>query len=206
LAENAGGEAHLAKRVPDSAENLRLVLQAAIKESDVVLISGGSSVGDRDFTTTVVQELPDVQILFHGIAWKPGKPTLMALAGQTVVFGLPGHTVAAMTVFQELVAPVLYACQGAETGMSKFVVAAELGAPLRPDRERDEIIRVRLEQGSDKVVAWPLPAKSGLITTMSRAHGIVHTKAGQEPLQAGDKIKVQIIMDRVDGIWQGVAR
>ena len=204
LAENAGCEVRLNKRVPDSQDGLLTVLIAAVAESDVVLVSGGSSVGERDFTTTAVQALPDVKILFHGIALKPGKPTLMAVAGDTVLFGLPGHTVAAATVFQEIVEPALYARQGIKTASTRFVIEAELGAPLRTDLEREEIIRVRLEQRPDRVLAWPLPAKSGLITTLSRAQGLIYVKAGQAPMQAGETVAVQVVMDRVNGMWQGV--
>jgi len=206
LAENAGCEVHLNQRVPDSQAGLLMVLITAVAESDVVLVSGGSSVGDRDFTTTAVQALPDVKILFHGIALKPGKPTLMAVVGDTVLFGLPGHTMAAATVFQEIVEPALYARQGIKNASSRFVIEAELGAPVRTDLEREEIIRVRLEQRSDKVVAWPLPAKSGLITTMSRAQGMIYAKAGQAPMQTGDSVAVHVVMDRVNGMWQGVIR
>ena len=84
----------------------------------------------------------------------------MAVAGDTVLFGLPGHTVAAATVFQEIVEPALYARQGIKTASTRFVIETELGAPLRTDLERDEIIRVRLEQPEIRGIIHA-PVKTG---------------------------------------------
>ena len=206
LAETAGCEVRPALRVPDSQERLLSVLKEAVRESDVVLISGGSSVGDRDFTTSAVQVLPGSKILFHGVALKPGKPTLMAMVGETVVFGIPGNTVAAMTVFAEIVAPALSVLQGHLQEPPRFVIQAKLGVSLYPEAERDAIFRVHLEQRGDIVVAWPLSAKSGLITVMTKAHGSVYAKAGQREMPAGATVEVQILPDRVSGLWHGAAR
>ena len=206
LAETAGCEVIHAPRVPDSLGGLTAVLQAALQKSDLILISGGSSVGDRDFTTVAVQSLPGVKTLFHGVALKPGKPTLMAMVSKTAVFGIPGHTVAAMTVFHEIVEPALAARQGMPCSDGRFVIPARLGACLRSDAERDEIVRVRLEQTGDGAVAWPLPAKSGLITVMTRAQGMIYIPAGQPERQSGDMVEVQVLVGRVCGNWRGVSQ
>lgn len=206
LAELAGCEVIQAERVADSQDGLTAVLQAAMSTSDLILVSGGSSVGDRDFTTVAVQSLPGAQTLFHGVALKPGKPTLLAMVGHTAVFGIPGHTVAAMTVFQEIVEPALAARQGMLTSEARFVIQARLGAGLRADAERDEIFRVRLEQTAAGVIAWPLPAKSGLVTVMTRAQGMVYIPAGQPELRVDDLVEVRVLADRVGGNWRGGAR
>ena len=206
LAAAAGCETHLAERIPDSCSGLSATLQNALRESDLILVSGGSSVGDRDFTTAAIAALPEVELLFHGIALKPGKPTLLARCGNTLIFGVPGHTVAAMTVFQEIVAPALAAWQGMSWPPCRIAVRGKLGASLRPDRERDEIFRVQLEKTADGLTVWPLPAKSGLITVMTRAHGMVYTQAGQPELQAGDEVEVQLLPDRLNGLYQGGLR
>lgn len=206
LAEIAGCEVIQAGRVADSLEGLTSVLKAALVTSDLILVSGGSSVGDRDYTTSAVQGLPGARTLFHGVAMKPGKPTLMAMVGHTAVFGIPGHTVAAMTVFHEIVEPALAARQGMRQRDGRFVIQARLGEGLRPDTERDEIFRVRLERTATDVVAWPLPAKSGLVTVMTRAHGMVYVTAGQSEFHAGDLVEVQVLMERVEGNWRGMVR
>jgi molybdopterin molybdotransferase len=206
LAETAGCEVIHAPRVPDSLAGLTAVLQAALQKSDLILISGGSSVGDRDYTTGAVQSLPGVKTLFHGVALKPGKPTLMAMMDKTAIFGIPGHTVAAMTVFHEIVEPALAARQGMPCSEGRFVIPARLGTRLRSDAERDEIVRVRLEQTGDGLVAWPLPAKSGLITVMTRAQGMIYIPAGQPERQIGDMVEVQVLVGRVCGNWRGVSQ
>ena len=206
LAAAAGCETHLAERLSDSCSELSATLRNALNESDLILVSGGSSVGDRDFTAAAIAALPDVEILFHGIALKPGKPTLLARCGNTMIFGVPGHVVAAMTVFQEIVAPALAALQGMSWPPCRIAVRGKLGAPLRPDRERDEIFRVQLEKKGDDLIVWPLPAKSGLITVMTRAHGMVYTQAGQPELMAGDEVEAQVLPERLNGICQGVLR
>lgn len=206
LAELAGCEVIQAERVADSQEGLTAVLQAALATSDLILVSGGSSVGDRDYTTVAVESLPGARTLFHGVALKPGKPTLLAMVGHTALFGIPGHTVAAMTVFHEIVKPALAARQGMSVDDGRFVIQAQLGTELRPDAERDEIFRVRLEQTESGVIAWPLPAKSGLVTVMTRAHGMVYLPAGHAKLQAGDPVDVQLLVERLGGNWQGRVR
>jgi molybdopterin molybdotransferase len=206
LAEEAGCEVRLPDKIPDDQDLLLTALTAAVAESDIVLISGGSSVGDRDFTTSAVQALPGVTVLFHGVALKPGKPTLMAVVGETAVFGIPGHTVAAMTVFQEIVAPAIAARLGMPQDCGRVFIRARLGEALRPDLDRDEIFRVRLERRNDGVIAWPLPARSGLITVMTRADGMVYAKAGQAELQAGEVVEVQLLLDRMCGTWRGELR
>jgi molybdopterin molybdotransferase len=206
LAAAAGCETRLADRIPDSCAGLLDTLQKAAPESDFILVSGGSSVGDRDFTLAAITALPDVELLFHGVSLKPGKPTLLARQNHTLIFGVPGHTVAAMTVFQEIVEPTLAAWQGISVAPCRMLVRAQLGSPLRPDRERDEIFRVRLEATGENLTAWPLPAKSGLITVMTRAQGMVFTQAGQSELRAGDEVEVQVLPDRLGGFVQGVLR
>ena len=206
LAELAGCEVIQAERVADSQAGLTSVLQAALATSDLILVSGGSSVGDRDYTTVAVESLPGARTLFHGVALKPGKPTLLAMVGHTALFGIPGHTVAAMTVFHEIVKPALAARQGMQADNGHFVIQAQLGSELRPDAERDEIFRVWLEQTESGVIAWPLPAKSGLVTVMTRAHGMVYLPAGHAKLAAGDPVDVQLLVERLGGNWQGRVR
>ena len=203
LAAAAGCESRLTERIPDSCSDLVTILQNAVLESDLILVSGGSSVGDRDFTAAAIAALPDVELLFHGIALKPGKPTMLARCGNTLIFGVPGHVVAAMTVFQEIVAPALAAWQGMSRPSCRIAVRGKLGASLRPDQERDEIFRVQLEEDGNDLIVWPLPAKSGLITVMTRAHGMVFTQAGQPELRAGDEVEVQVLPDRLNGLNQG---
>lgn len=204
LAEKMGCEVIRIERVSDSLIDLVDVIQKALKLSDLILISGGSSVGERDYTGRAISKMEGATLLFHGIALKPGKPTLMAMCGKTAIFGIPGNTVAAMTVFREIVEPAIAARMGMPAADGRFWLRARLGSALQSDSLRDEIVRVCLENKRGEVVAWPLPAKSGLITVMSRAHGMVFLQAGQAPLEPGEMISVQVLLDRIDGNWEGM--
>lgn len=202
LSEEAGCVVRRIVRVRDSEAALASVLAEAAGESDVVLISGGSSVGGRDYTAAAIMKLSGAKIQFHGVALKPGKPSLLAMTSSTALFGLPGHTVAAITVFREIVRPALAALQRERAALPQLAVRAKLGAALQPDRHREEIFRVRLEQQGGAVIAWPLPPKSGLISTMSRAHGLVYAHAGQAEIGAGEDVDVQVMPERLVGQWQ----
>ena len=181
-----------------------MTIQRFLEESDLILISGGSSVGERDYTTQAVLQLAGVKLLFHGVALKPGKPTLMAMYGKTAIFGIPGNTVAAMTIYAEIIEPAIAVRMGMTSTEGRFWLKARLGSVLQPDSQRDEIIRVCLENCCGELIAWPLPAKSGLITVMSRAHGMIYLEAGQALLEPGEEVKVQLLMDRIEGSWEGM--
>lgn len=206
LSREAGCDLYSTYRVTDSLKDLKAVLSDAVRMSDVILISGGSSVGERDFTTAAVQALPGVKILFHGVSMKPGKPLLMAVMGKTVLFGIPGHTVAAMTVFREIVEPALAVFQGTSDRIPQFFIQARLGTELTPDKERDEIFHVRLECREGKIWAWPLPAKSGLISVMTRAQGVLYTNAGQATKRVGETVDIRVLPNRLEGPWRGGLR
>ena len=205
LAYEAGCEVHTVGRVPDRPDVLADTLAKAVAESEFVLVSGGSSVGDRDFTAAVVANLTGAKLIFHGIAIKPGKPTLMAMVGQTAVFGIPGHAVAAMTIFAEIVAPVIRTYMGVRDTVSRYRIKALLGNTLVPDSVRDEIVRVRLEKQDETIIAHPLPSRSGLITTMSRAHGLIYLQAGQPALHKDAEIEVQLL-ENSNGILYCILR
>lgn len=204
LAEKTGCKVANIVRVPDNLAALTATIQKFLEESDLILISGGSSVGERDYTTQAVLQLAGVKLLFHGIALKPGKPTLMAMCGKTAIFGIPGNTVAAMTIYAEIIEPAIAVRMGMTLTEGRFWMKARLGSVLQPDSQRDEIVRVRLENCCGELIAWPLPAKSGLITVMSRAHGMIYLKAGQVLLEPGEEVEVQLLMDRIEGSWEGM--
>ncbi|HZW82599.1 MAG TPA: gephyrin-like molybdotransferase Glp [Candidatus Deferrimicrobium sp.] len=150
---DAGGTPICYGVVKDVAFNLSLVLAQAIEQTDLVLISGGSSVGTRDMTAEVLSE-GNPGILFHGLAIRPGKPTLGAMIGGKLVFGLPGHPASAMVVFRTLVRPLLqHGSYSREQVKADFPVLAELTQSLASGPGREDYVRVRLEQqGAQQLV------------------------------------------------------
>jgi molybdopterin molybdotransferase len=158
--------------VSDRYEIFMPVLRQAVAENDIVLFSGGSSVGVRDLGETAIAELAPPGILVHGVALKPGKPVIIGLSGNTPVFGLPGHPVSAMVCFDLFVKPAIAVLSGWNAGpLPVESVTARLDRNINSAPGRRDIVRVRLEPSDQGWVAEPVLGKSGAISTLSRAHG-----------------------------------
>lgn len=181
----AGGKALNFGIVRDSSDLLKAALQEALEQSDLVLISGGSSVGTWDLTHEVLCSLGGAGILFHGLNIKPGKPTLAALVRDRLVIGLPGHPAAALVAFHLLVKPMLSGTR------QELTVPARLSRSLASAAGRDDFIRVRLERRpEDGWIAEPVLGKSGLISTMAGVDGMIHIPAPKQGLEAGEQVEV----------------
>lgn len=179
--------------VPDNAEMLGKALRSGLAQADVVAISGGSSVGTRDLMVEVVSSLPDVEILAHGVAIRPGKPTLLAGHLGKAVIGLPGHPVSALIVAQLFLAPFLLFLQGGrlEKGPSGHRIKAALATSVHSAIGLEEYVRVRLEETTDgSYVAHPIFGKSGMLSTMVKADGIIMIPMNAEGLPRGEAVQV----------------
>ncbi|MBQ4458983.1 MAG: molybdopterin molybdotransferase MoeA, partial [Clostridia bacterium] len=152
--------------VPDEEDALREAIDTVRKECDFLIISGGSSVGERDNVNRVLASFGEVY--FHGVALKPGKPTMFAmLDGDVPAFGLPGHPAAAFYTFHLFAKPAILKRRGA-IAVPRYV-EAELSQKVPSNHGREEILGVALEDGK----AVPLPAKSGVVSVLSRADGTI---------------------------------
>ncbi|ABO51383.1 molybdopterin molybdochelatase [Desulforamulus reducens MI-1] len=186
----AGGSPTLYGIIEDNFESLRQALIGALHENEMVLISGGSSVGTRDVTAKVIETLGNPGLLFHGIAIKPGKPSIGAVVDGKVVFGLPGHPVSAMIVFDLLARPLIESSGDGQPGRS-FPLRAAITRNIHSATGRDDFLRVtlrRLEDGT--IVADPVLGKSGLISTMVKADGVAHIPLTKEGVEAGELVDV----------------
>ena len=169
--------------VPDEEDALRAAIDTVRKECDFLIISGGSSVGERDNVNRVLASFGEVY--FHGVALKPGKPTMFAmLDGDVPAFGLPGHPAAAFYTFHLFAKPAILKRRGA-IAVPRYVEAA-LSQKVPSNHGREEIIGVALENGK----AVPLPAKSGVVSVLSRADGTITIPRDLEGLERGAKVKV----------------
>ncbi|MCS7234694.1 MAG: molybdopterin molybdotransferase MoeA [Armatimonadota bacterium] len=187
-----GGVPRFGGILPDQAAVVEAALRDAMRTADVVLASGGSSVGVLDVLGEVVPRLGQPGVVVHGVAIKPGKPTLLAVCDGKAVVGLPGHPASAMVVFDLLVRPVLEAMLGIRPdARGPRTVPANLVAPLTAPRDRDEFVRVRLRWQEDVLAAEPVLGKSGMITTMTRADGYVRVPTGTQ-LDAGTSVEVRL--------------
>lgn len=196
LVRQAGAVPHLCGIAGDDYGRLKEMMEFARERSDIILLSGGSSVGVRDVSAMVIQSLGDPGILFHGIAVKPGKPTIGAVVGGKPVFGLPGHPVSAMVVFMLLVEPLLgkggYPSSQDEL-LLEFPVTARITRNIRSAAGREDFVRVVLRQHEGMIMADPVLGKSGLIATMARADGLAVIPRDLEGVEAGDLVRVRII-------------
>lgn len=193
LAIEAGGIPVSYGIVKDNEAELFDLCSRALSENDMVLISGGSSVGLRDFTTSVLERLPDSSVLVHGISISPGKPTLMAQAGHKAVWGLPGHVVSAMIVFDVVVKPFVRTLAGQTCmGHDQFVIPAVLTRNVASGQGREEYIRVRLIKDGKNVFAEPVLGKSGTLNTMIHADGLIRIPLNSEGLDKGAPVQVRL--------------
>ncbi len=131
--------------VKDDPDRLRAVCEKALDQTDMVLISGGSSVGTRDYTVEVLSSLPETRILVHGMSVSPGKPTILAQSGFKPVWGLPGQVVSAMVVMKMVVIPFLNRIQGYRKPRRLVRVPAKLTRNVASAQGRRDFVRVVLE-------------------------------------------------------------
>ncbi|MBI5556427.1 MAG: molybdopterin molybdotransferase MoeA [Deltaproteobacteria bacterium] len=173
LIRRAGAKATLYGIVSDRKEIFFPAVEKAVSENDLVLFSGGSSVGMRDLGEQAIASLGNPGILVHGVALKPGKPIIIGLTGTTPIFGLPGHPVSAMVCFELFVEPTIRRLSGlaAPDVFPRAVVLARLARNINSAPGRRDLIRVQLSRAATGWVADPVLGKSGAITTISRAHG-----------------------------------
>jgi molybdopterin molybdotransferase len=169
-------------------------------DSDLILISGGSSVGVKDMTIDLLNSLGEPGVLLHGLSIKPGKPTILAIVDGTPVIGLPGHPASAWTVTRILLRPLLKFLLGEivaeDIGRQdeKYQFEARLTRNLGSDRGREEYIPVRLiRDDRNRLLADPITGKSSLITTLVNGDGLIRIDTYEEGKNKGDKVVIRSI-------------
>ncbi|MDY0222336.1 MAG: molybdopterin molybdotransferase MoeA [Desulfobacterium sp.] len=191
LVRGAGGIPLCYGIVKDDEDALFAACKQAVDRCDMVLISGGSSVGVRDFTVDTLTQLADTRLLVHGISISPGKPTILARSGKKPVWGLPGHVVSAMVIFQVVVLPFLNRLQGLSTPRGAGItVPARLSRNIASAQGRTDFIRVCLKTDDQGLVAEPVVGKSGLIRTMVLADGLLEIDENLEGLEGGTIVQI----------------
>jgi len=176
--------------VEDDAEKIAAALRRGLDQADVVLVSGGTSVGIEDVIHEIIDSLGEPGVIVHGLALKPGKPVIIGLACGVPVFGMPGHPTSCLIIFRELVAPLLGLARGEETG-PPLPRKARLTRNFPSQAGREELVPVRLEQNQGGWWATPLLTPSALISTLVRADGLVRIPPEAEGLYSGDEVDVE---------------
>ena len=174
--------------VIDDEEKLTAVVQRAVAACDAVLLSGGSSVGVKDAACRIIQSMGT--LLMHGIAMKPGKPTILGKTGEKPLVGLPGHPVAAYFITKLFVLPLLGRLMDRDT--RTYTTTARLTESVGANHGRAQYHSCRLEERDGVLLAHPIRGKSGLITTLAGAEGYFCIARDCEGLPQGAEIQVTV--------------
>jgi molybdopterin molybdotransferase len=180
--------------IKDKFEDIRLFIEKGLFQADVVLLSGGSSVGVKDFTLDAILSLDGVEVVAHGVSISPGKPTIIARRGNKTLWGLPGHPVSAMIIF-DIFLRYLFGRLIGLTNLTEYhsrTIEAEIDRNIESATGREDYIRVKLSHIEGRWLATPILGKSGLISTMVEADGIVTIDMNTEGLYRGEMVRVRL--------------
>ncbi len=177
----------------DDEKLLRTTVMDAVKTSDIVVTSGGSSKGKKDVTAKVLDEISTSGVLTHGIALRPGKPTITAFDENTntILIGLPGHPVAALLVFKLLVESLYEKKLGIIS--DNFEIQATISTNIANSPGRMSAQLVELVREENKYIAIPVLGKSGLMTTLTKSHGYIIMDRNSEGVKQGETVFVTLL-------------
>jgi len=195
LVSDAGGEPVRRGIFRDEYNVIKRVVEGALKDSSMALITGGSSVGTKDMTAKIINDIGSPGVLFHGVSIKPGKPLIGGIINSVPVFGLPGHPAAITVCFEQFIEPVLKKLTGISENSfrgRKQTVTAKMAKNVSSTSGREDHIRVSLEERDNEVWAIPILGKSGLITTLVKADGIIVIPLRKLGLEQGEIVEVRL--------------
>ena len=179
--------------VPDLEGNIREALKRAVdSDADLIIINAGSSAGSKDYTANIIGEMGEV--LVHGVAMMPGKPTILGIVEGKPVIGNPGYAVSATLSFEQFVRPLLYSLQG-------YAAPKRRSIGVQPSRDIssklgiEEFLRVNIGRVGDRTIATPLPRAAGSITTLTRAEGILRIPALSEGVTQNEEMEAELLVD-----------
>jgi putative molybdopterin biosynthesis protein len=194
---NSGGKPIYMGVIPDDEVALEKALKQALLSSDMIITSGGVSVGPRDYTPKIVNSLGKPGVIISGIAVKPGKPTTVAVIGNKPVFSLPGHPTSALLIYYLLVSPIIQRIAGRKL-ISEKAVKANLTTRLFSAKGRKTYVTVKLSRNKNqKLIAKPTrTGVSGAITTLSKADGFLEIPADQQFIDSNEEVTVTLFTNK----------
>jgi putative molybdopterin biosynthesis protein len=193
----SGGKPVFMGVILDDEVALKTALNHALESSDMIITSGGVSVGPRDYTPKIVNSLGKPGVIISGIAVKPGKPTTVALIGKKPIFSLPGHPTSALLIFYLLVKPIIQSLAGKKI-LSENTVKANLTARLFSAKGRKTFVMVKLFRDKNQIlIANPIKTgASGAITTLSKADGFIEIPANQQFIDSNEQVIVTLLRSK----------
>ena len=185
-----GAEAKVYPIVPDKFDAIRDMVAKAAEECDLVILNAGSSAGRDDYSTRVIRELGEV--LYHGIAMKPGKPAILGCKGDTPILGVPGYPVSGIIVVEQLLKPLVDHWLKVSPAPDQYAKAV-LTRPVVSGLKYQEFVRVRMGYVGNKLMASPLSRGSGVVSSFMKADGILEVPQGLEGFEAGSEVNVRLL-------------
>lgn len=176
--------------VPDEKAAILESVRSALDQCDIVLLNAGSSAGREDYSAAVMREVGEV--LYHGIAMKPGKPAILGCRGKKPILGVPGYPVSGILVLTELLKPLLedwYRTAPREEPREEAILSRAVVSGLK----YQEFVRVRLGKVGGKLTASPLSRGSGVVSSFMKADGILEIPQGVEGFEAGSAVQVRLL-------------
>ncbi len=187
-----GGEPVILGIARDDEKEIRSLIESGLKGVDILLISGGTSAGLGDMLYRILEDMG--RVLVHGIAIKPGKPTVIAEIKGKPVFGLPGYPTSALIVFEVLVAPLIRRLSGLGERVRR-VVMAEVPFRIASAMGRREFMPVNVVEGERGYVAYPFTEYSGAISTLAEADGFIEVPENRVFLEEGESVEIYLFGD-----------
>ena len=185
-----GADAKVYPIVPDRFDAIKETVSLAAEECDLVILNAGSSAGRDDYSTRVIRELGEV--LYHGIAMKPGKPAILGRKGAKPILGVPGYPVSGIIVIEQLLKPLVDHWLKAPAQQNQYAKAI-LTRPVVSGLKYEEFVRVRMGYVGDKLTASPLNRGSGVVSSFMKADGILEVPQGLEGFEAGAEVNVRLL-------------
>jgi len=185
-----GGIPNRYSPVADDYDKLKAAILKGVEENDLLIIGAGSSAGSEDYTANIIRELGEVVI--HGVAMKPGKPTILGIIDGKPVIGIPGYPVSAYLVFEIFVIPLILKYIGLEEEKESFQEAI-ISKKVTSSLKNREFIRVNLGFVKDKLIATPLSSGAGVTMSLVKADGIAIIPQSLEGVDAGSPVNVRIL-------------
>ena len=176
--------------VPDKKALLTAAIKKAVEECDAVLVLAGSSAGRDDYTSEIIDSLGEVFV--HGIAAKPGKPAVLGLIGKTPVVGLPGYPVSGIVVLNALVKPVVDYLSGKAMPEAPCITAVTARSIVSSLKYK-EFVRVTVGKNKNGFFAQPLPRAAGVITSFTKADGILEVPQNAEGYEIGESVSIRLL-------------
>jgi len=185
-----GADAKVYPIVPDKFDQIKSMVAKAADECDLVILNAGSSAGREDFSVRVIRELGEV--LYHGIAMKPGKPAILGCKGAKPILGVPGYPVSGIIVIEQLLKPLIDHWMKVPAELPRYAQAI-LTRPVVSGLKYEEFVRVRMGYVGEKLMASPLSRGSGVVSSFMKADGILEVPQGTEGYEAGSEVTVRLL-------------